>query len=130
MLRLSLGILLILSSFSLARDPTGQYAQSPNRDWFNSLHSNMGLCCAFADAYRVDDVDWEQTNDPTMPYRVKLCPEMIGPRDPCPVSTIWYDVPKSAVVESRNQVGYATVWPVYYDTGLDHIRCFIPGTET
>ena len=43
---------------ALARDD-GRYANSPLKSWFDRLASGNGLCCSFADGFRVDDVDWD-----------------------------------------------------------------------
>src|SRR6516162_11373916 len=53
---------------ALVRDD-GRYANSPLKSWFDRLASGKGLCCSFADGFRVDDVDWD-TQDGH--YRVRL----------------------------------------------------------
>jgi hypothetical protein len=53
---------------ALARDD-GRYTNSPLKSWFDRLASGNGLCCSFADGFRVDDVDWD-TQDGH--YRVRL----------------------------------------------------------
>src|SRR5215472_14222400 len=58
---------------ALARDD-GRYANSPLKSWFDRLASGNGLCCSFADGFRVDDVDWD-TQDSH--YRVRLHGEWI-----------------------------------------------------
>ena len=40
---------------ALARDD-GRYANSPLKSWFDRLARGNGLCCSFADGFRVDDV--------------------------------------------------------------------------
>ena len=40
---------------ALARDD-GRYANSPLKSWFDQLASGKGLCCSFADGFRVDNV--------------------------------------------------------------------------
>ena len=42
-----------------ARDPDGRYANSPLKQWFDSLRSGKGPCCSDADGSAVSDVDWE-----------------------------------------------------------------------
>jgi len=68
---------------ALARDD-GRYANSPLKSWFDQLASGNGLCCSFADGFRVDDVDWD-TQDGH--YRVRLNGEWIvvpdNAVDPC-----------------------------------------------
>ena len=93
-----------------ARDD-GRYASSPLKSWFDRLASGKGLCCSFADGFRIDNVDWD-TQDGH--YRVRLHDE-------------WIVVPDSAVVTEPNKLGPAVVWP-YMDTdGQTQIRCFLPG---
>jgi hypothetical protein len=60
-------------SFALARDD-GRYANSPLKSWFDRLASGNGLCCSFADGFRVDDVDWDAQDGH---YRVRLNGEWI-----------------------------------------------------
>src|SRR5215469_9008448 len=73
----------------------GRYANSPLKSWFDRLASGNGLCCSFADGFRVDDVDWD-TQDGH--YRVRLNGE-------------WFVVPNNAVVSEPNKFGSAVVWP-------------------
>ena len=51
-----------------ARDPDGRYANSPLKQWFDSLKSGKGPCCSDADGYALSDVDWESGNGH---YRVR-----------------------------------------------------------
>ncbi len=95
---------------ALARDD-GRYANSPLKSWFDRLASGNGLCCSFADGFRVDDVDWD-TEDGH--YRVRLNGE-------------WIVVPDSAVVTEPNKFGPAVVWPYMGTDGQTQIRCFLPG---
>jgi len=95
---------------ALARDD-GRYASSPLKSWFDRLASGKGLCCSFADGFRVDDVDWD-TQDGH--YRVRLNGE-------------WIVVPDNAVVTEPNKFGPAVVWPYMGTDGQTQIRCFLPG---
>ena len=95
---------------ALVRDD-GRYANSPLKSWFDRLASGNGLCCSFADGFRVDDVDWD-TQDGH--YRVRLHGE-------------WIAVPDNAVVTEPNKFGPAVVWPYMGTDGLTQIRCFLPG---
>jgi hypothetical protein len=95
---------------ALARDD-GRYASSPLKSWFDQLASGNGLCCSFADGFRVDDVDWD-TRDGH--YRVRLNGE-------------WIVVPDNAVVSEPNRFGPAVVWPYMGTDGQTQIRCFLPG---
>jgi hypothetical protein len=93
-----------------ARDD-GRYANMPLKSWFDRLASDRGLCCSYADGFRVENVDWD-TRDGH--YRVRLHGE-------------WIVVPDDAVVTEPNEFGPAVVWP-YMDTdGQTQIRCFLPG---
>jgi hypothetical protein len=95
---------------ALARDD-GRYANSPLKSWFDRLESGKGLCCSFADGFRVDNVDWD-TQDSH--YRVRLNGE-------------WIVVPDDAVVTEPNKFGPAVVWPYMGTNGQTQIRCFLPG---
>jgi hypothetical protein len=94
----------------LARDD-GRYANSPLKSWFDKLASGKGLCCSFADGFRVDDVDWD-TQDGH--YRVRLNGD-------------WILVPDNTVVTEPNRYGPAVVWPYMGTDGQTQIRCFLPG---
>jgi len=93
------------------RDLDGRYANSPNHDWFLSLHSKKGApCCADADGIRVLDPDWDSKDGH---YRVRL-------------ENKWYDVPPDAVLDQPNVVGPTMVWRSYIN-GQPNIICFLPG---
>ena len=96
-----------------ARDPDGRYANSPLKQWFDSLRSGKGPCCSDADGSAVSDVDWESKDGH---YRVRIDGD-------------WYDVPEDAVITEPNRVGRTMVWPIRGYQGLS-IRCFIPGSMT
>jgi hypothetical protein len=96
-----------------ARDPDGRYANSPLKQWFDSLKSGKGPCCSDADGTAVSDVDWESSNGH---YRVRLEGE-------------WVEVPDEAVITEPNRVGRTMVWPIRGYGGLT-IRCFMPGSMT
>ena len=95
----------------LARDD-GRHANSPLKPWFDQLASGNGLCCSFADGFKVDDVDWD-TQDGH--YRVRL-------------NGNWIVVPDNAVVTEPNKYGRAVVWPYMSKDGNTQIRCFMPGS--
>lgn len=90
-----------------------QYANSPLKQWFDSLASNKGPCCSFADGVSIKDVDWDTENGS---YRVRL-------------EGAWYIVPQDALVTKPNKFGPAVVWP-YIEDGVTKIRCFMPGALT
>jgi hypothetical protein len=93
-----------------ARDD-GRYADEPLHAWFDSLASNKGLCCSFADGVSVSDPDWDTDGGQ---YRVRLNGE-------------WIVVPNDALVAGPNRFGQAVVWPYVDPDGVTKIRCFIPG---
>jgi hypothetical protein len=103
----------LASAPGVARDPDGRYANSPLKQWFDSLRSGKGPCCSDADGSAVSDVDWESKSGH---YRVRIDGE-------------WYDVPDDAVITEPNRVGRTMVWPIRGYQGLS-IRCFIPGSMT
>jgi hypothetical protein len=96
-----------------ARDTDGRYANSPLKQWFDSLRSGKGPCCSDADGSAVSDVDWESQSGR---YRVRIDGE-------------WYDVPDDAVITEPNRAGRTMVWPIRGYQGLT-IRCFMPGSMT
>jgi len=96
-----------------ARDPDGRYANSPLKQWFDSLKSGKGPCCSDADGTAVSDVDWETGHGH---YRVRIEGD-------------WVDVPDEAVITEPNRVGRTMVWPIRGYGGLT-IRCFMPGSMT
>ena len=96
-----------------ARDSDGRYANSPLKQWFDSLKSGKGPCCSDADGSAVSDVDWESKGGR---YRVRIEGE-------------WHEVPQDAVITEPNRVGRTMVWPIKGYLGLS-IRCFMPGSMT
>ena len=112
-MRLSLPVLMLCGLISLAqaRDD-GRYAQSPLKNWFNSLKNQTGVpCCDTADGRRIDDADVEMKPDG---YYVR-------------VDGVWYPVPPDAVINVPNRAGVPIVWPFVDQKGKMQIRCFIPG---
>jgi hypothetical protein len=107
-------VLVLVASTMVAwpRDLDGRYANSPLKQWFDQLASRNGLCCSFADGFKIEDVDWD-TQDGH--YRVRLHGE-------------WIVVPDPAVVTEPNRFGPAVVWPYQDVHGNTQIRCFIPGS--
>jgi len=106
-------ILALASHSGHARDPDGRYANSPLKQWFDTLKSGKGPCCSDADGSAVSDVDWESANGH---YRVRLDGD-------------WIDVPDEAVITEPNRVGRTMVWPLRGYLGVS-IRCFMPGSMT
>lgn len=88
---------------ALARD-NGQYAQSPLKPWFDSLHSAKGYCCSDADGR---DTEYDARADG---YYV-------------PKDGTWIRVPDEALITEPNRAGRPMVW---FDP-RGNIRCFIPG---
>src|SRR5262249_639504 len=115
-LQLVLGIFCCASlslaiSSAIARDLNGKYADSPLKQWFDSLASRRGPCCSVADGQSLEDVDWD-TKDGK--YRVRLDGQ-------------WIEVPPDALVTGSNKFGLPVVWPYKDYEGKTQIRCFIPG---
>ncbi len=121
----ALGIVLVVGGriaapdMAAARDLDGRYANSPLKEWFDSLRSGKGPCCSDADGTALSDVDWE-TKDGH--YRVRIKDE-------------WWDVPDEAVIKEPNRAGRTMVWPIIYYSVANlplrvEIRCFMPGTMT
>ena len=104
---------LAFSFHASARDLDGRYANSPLKQWFDSLASKKGLCCSDADGTALADVDWESKDGH---YRVWL-------------DGAWHDVPDDAVITVPNRAGKTMVWPMRSAVGLT-IRCFMPGPMT
>ena len=103
--------LLFFPGLGLTRDLDGKYANSPLKEWFDSLASRRGPCCSVADGQSVEDVDWD-TKDGK--YRVRLDGQ-------------WIEVPPEALVTVPNKFGLAVVWPYKDYESRTQIRCFIPG---
>ena len=101
---------LLATGAVLARDD-GRYANSPLKQWFDSLRSGKGPCCSDADGVTVSDPDWESKDGH---YRVRLDGE-------------WIDVPDDAVITQPNRFGRTVVWPIESTAGKS-IRCFMPGS--
>src|SRR3977135_3119108 len=97
----------------LARDLDGRYANSPLKQWFDSLRSGKGPCCSDADGSALADIDWESKGGH---YRVRLAGEGV-------------DGPDGAVITEPNRIGRTMVWPLRGYMGLT-IRCFMPGSMT
>jgi len=114
---LGLGLMVVMwaaaAQVGHARDTDGRYANSPLKEWFDSLRSGKGPCCSDADGSAVSDVDWESSNGH---YRVRIEGE-------------WFDVPEDAVITEPNRIGRTMVWPIRGYAGLT-IRCFMPGSMT
>lgn len=96
---------------AISRDLDGKHANSPLKGWFDSLKSDKGPCCSFADGVTIEDVDVE-TKDGR--YRVRIEGE-------------WLDVPNEALVTVPNKFGRPVVWPFKDSDGKTQIRCFIAG---
>lgn len=107
----ALAALCVYAAAALARD-NGQFShvQADVREWFKSLKSPNGVpCCDTADGTRLDDVDWRQDEQG---YSVRIDGE-------------WMRVPKEAIVDQPNRVGFAIIW-----RWGGKLQCFLPGTLT
>jgi hypothetical protein len=98
--------LLLFATAAVARDD-GRYANSPLKQWFESLE------CTNADGYIVSDPDWESDRGK---YRVRIDGE-------------WVVVPDGALIRQPNLAGPTIVWKHYLD-GHPRVRCFMPGSMT
>lgn len=110
-------IILFLGFYNPAhgRDADGRYAQSPLKQWFNSLKNKNGVgCCDTSDGKRVEDADWGIENDS---YWVMVDGQKLV-------------VPPEALLTQKNRAGVAIVWPMSDQDGKTIVRCFIPGTLT
>lgn len=115
------GLVLLITSIWLAglawpRDLDGSFANSPLHGWFDSLKSDKGLCCSFADGRMVDDPDIDMTGS--------KCGEAVCVK----VDGEWVDVPKEAMVNVPNKFGRAVVWPYKDANNKTVIRCFLMGS--
>src|SRR5262249_16709763 len=87
-----------------ARDD-GRYANSPLKEWFESLKSGKGFCCAEADG-RDTEYDIRDSR-----YWV-------------PVNGGGAEGPEDAGIKDANKAGRRILWV----DRLQNIRCFIPGS--
>lgn len=107
-----LAVVLFWVGLTYARD-LGQYAQqSPDlKRWVEGLtDADQKSCCAFADGYKPEDIEWDTAGNG---YRVKIVGE-------------WLSVPDAALIKEPNRLGYAVVW-YFIQNGKPVIRCFLPG---
>lgn len=83
----------------------GRYANSPLKQWFDTLYSAKGFCCSQADGRETE-------------YDIR------GDKYWVPVNGTWTEVPDDAVITEPNKFGRPMLW-----LRADHeILCFIPGT--
>lgn len=112
-MRIFLFALLICAGTASARDLDGRYAQTnpQTRDWIRGLTNKQGVnCCDAADGTRLEDVDWEASDNG---YRVRIDGD-------------WIEVPPEAVIDEPNRLGPAMVWRGWIN-GKPFVRCFLPG---
>jgi len=102
-MRSALLTLLLLTTVATARDD-GRYADSPLKQWFDSLRSNKGHCCSLADGRETE-------------YDIRKSKYWV------PINGVWTQVPDDAVITEPNKAGRPMVWL----DPLLNIRCFIPG---
>lgn len=118
-----MSIIVLIAALLFVHDD-GRFAGSPLKPWFDQLSSKKGLCCSFADGYKVENVDWDTISaggiyadaqgNATVHYRVRLEGQ-------------WIIVPDAALVTEPNRFGPAVVWPYRDAEGKTQIRCFLPG---
>jgi hypothetical protein len=112
--RTILAVTFVLASVATQARDNGQYAQvSPDiKRWVEGLTDNQGRgCCATADGFRPDEVDWDIGEGV---YKVMINGQ-------------WFTVPDGAVTKQANRIGYALVW-YFVSDGEVYIRCFLPGS--
>jgi hypothetical protein len=103
-------VLLLFTGWAVARDD-GRYAQSPLKNWFNSLRNQNGIpCCDTADGVRLEDPNWRINQDGS--YSVRLNKD-------------WIAIDPQLVIKQKNLAGYAIVW-----INAGRITCFLPGSST
>ena len=105
--------LLITTSLAYSKDD-GRYADSPLRNWFDSLQSKKGMCCSFVDGRTVADPDWGTDEHG---YWVIVDGEKLA-------------ISPDALLTVPNKFGQAVVWPYKDAEGNLQIRCFLPGAGT
>ena len=104
-------LVLIMAIMALAygRDLDGRYANSPHRDWINSLKNQNGMsCCDDSDGFRVDDPDWRNVGSA---YEVRI-------------EGKWMPLTDEQIITQVNRIGYAMVWIF-----RGRITCFMPGAR-
>ena len=107
-------LIILLSILTLHVRDDGRYAGSPLKSWFDSLSSQKGMCCSFADGRTVEDPDWGTQGNH---YWVVVDGKHL-------------EVPDEALVNVPNKAGKAVVWPYMGEDGQIMIRCFLPGAGT
>ena len=88
-------LLALASHLGHARDLDGRYANSPLKQWFDSLRSGKGPCCSDADGTAISDADWESGNGH---YRVRVEGE-------------WVEVPDEAVITESRRTHHGMAYP-------------------
>ena len=83
----------------------GRYANSPLKQWFDSLASGKGPCCSDADGSAVSDVDWESKGGRITAFALKAS------------GTRFQRMPSSP---SRTGSGRTMVWPIKWLSGIEH----------
>lgn len=116
-------ILVCWWSLALAREGDDHGNHGALKPWFDSLRSNKGLCCSFADGVKIEDPDYgteavAEGGETVIRYWVRLHGQKIS-------------VPPDALITEPNKFGPAVVWP-YAESNGDgtqtiKIRCFMPG---
>jgi len=106
--------LLPLAFPTAARDMDKKDNLSPEiHHWVLDLKNGNGVaCCATADGWRPQLVEWDTTKKG---YKVMI-------------EDKWVEVPDNAVIRGPNKLGHAEVW-YYHVDGLPVVRCFLPGAE-
>lgn len=108
-----LAILMAGTSHAVDRTGVAQRLSPEIQRWVQGLTNQDGMgCCATADGYLPDDVEWDTKEGH---YRVFI-------------RGIWVVVPDRTVIHEPNKLGFAMVWYYMLD-GNVIIRCFLRGNE-
>lgn len=101
-----------LALSALARDPTGQWRNSPYHGWFANAENKLNEpCCAKSDAHVLENGDWRMTRNG---YEARI-------------DARWYSIDQSQLVLG-NPTGHAVVWYTRTTRG-PVVFCFSPGSE-
>jgi hypothetical protein len=105
-------LLLLATAPAFARDPTGQYTNSPFRQWFEQQHNAQGAwCCNNADGHEYDG-DYTFNKDGSVTLLLK---------------SGHYQIEAFKVLKGPNPTGHAVWWHLGSLDGSPITYCFSPG---
>lgn len=109
------GALLLMLAPAFARDPSGVYANSPNKKWFSEQHNERGTwCCDESDGHRFDG-DYRLNEDGSVTIHD---------------AGQTYNLPSYMVLKGSNPTGGAVWWFTQDYHGKRTSYCFAPGSLT